>query len=414
MASDHDMCMVSDSINCHFINQTLIIVKIVAVEIYSVVMLTERIVIILILFVILRDSEEISNGTFTQGSSSGSNTVFKQVIGPCCAIENTCFHSLDSALHCLTNNTIINISNSHVTLSTKISLENLENVSIIAHKASTVNCKGIGAINMSSCNNVTINGISWENCGSSNGSSYPGIDFYKSSNLIIQNCTFRSSLGQSLVFSDPSESVFIKNCKFILNNKHTDHGAAIQCITKATFPTITRLVIDRCNFSFNGVAKSIVYIGGSGNGLLSYLQNSVFIGNKGASLYISQQRLHITGDVLFKNNNMVTSGGGIYSRSSVIVFENKSNVTFYNNSATSKGGAMFINDSKLYFGDYSVIKFIDNFAKSFGGALYSMKNSAVLFNGNTMVTFQSDKLANVAELYAFLKTPMYHLMKNHM
>ena len=191
---------------------------------------------------------------------------------------------------------MITISKSHVTLGTKISLENLENVSIIAHQASTVNCKGIGAIKLSSCNNVTIKGISWENCGSSSGSSYPGISFYRSSKLTIQNCKFYFSLGQSLVFSEPSESVFINNCEFT-HDQHTGHGTAVQYTTKAT---TTRLVINRCTFSNNGIAKSIVYIGGSEKRQFSFLQNSTFIGNKGVPVYLTQQKLNITGNVLFQ------------------------------------------------------------------------------------------------------------------
>ena len=53
----------------------------------------------------------------------------------------------------------IKIIRSNVVLNSKVTAENLENITIIGHGNSTVNCIGIGAINFISCNNVTIIGI---------------------------------------------------------------------------------------------------------------------------------------------------------------------------------------------------------------------------------------------------------------
>jgi len=68
----------------------------------------------------------------------------------------------------------------------------------------------------------------------------------------------------ALFFSETTGNVLINQCDFFHNNQHTGHGAAIQYTTEAKTPTMTRLVINRCNFSYNGAAKSIVYISGSG------------------------------------------------------------------------------------------------------------------------------------------------------
>ena len=130
-------------------------------------------------------------------------------------------------------------------------------------------------------------------------------------------------------------------------------------------------MIDRCNFSYNGAAKSIIYIGGSSEKeIYLYLQNSMFIGNEGVPIYLSQQKLHIKGDVLFKHNKAIASGG-IFGSSSAVIFKNKSNVTFYNNSAITDGEAMFINNSRMHFAENSVISSANKFAKSFANALYS-------------------------------------------
>ena len=191
-----------------------------------------------------------------------------------------------------------------------------------------------------------------------------------------------------MLISKPSRNLYIKNCKFAHNSQHKGHGAAIQFLAAHIQ---TRLMIDRCNFSYNGAAKSIIYIGRSSEKeIYLYLQNSMFIGNEGVPIYLSQQKLHIKGDMLFKHNKAIT-GGGIYGSSSAVIFKNKSNVTFYNNSAITDGGAMFINNSRMHFAKNSVISSANNFAKSFSNALYSMNKTAVLFGCNTMVTFKSNK-----------------------
>ena len=349
-------------------------------------MLIERIAIFVTLFAVIKNAEEISNKTISQEATSGPKTVENR---PCCIIGNRSFHTMDSALYSFTNNATIKIIELKVVLNSKIFLENLNNVSIVGHKTPTVNCNWIGALRISSCNNVIIKGIIWKNCGYNNKLSYPGLSFYKSSNITIQNCKFYSSM-LALFFSGATGNVLINHCDFLHNNQHTGHGAAIQYTTEATTPTMTRLVINRCNFSYNGAAKSIVYISGSGNYHFSCLENSTFIGNKGVPLHLSQQKLRIKGDVLFKHNTGI-SGGGIFSRSSVIVLKNTSSIIFYNNSANANGGAMFLNNSRVLLRENSVILFVNNFAKLFGGALYSINKSAMIFDGNTTVTFQSNK-----------------------
>ena len=355
-------------------------------------MLTKRIILTFILSVVFTKAEEIPNETFSQDFASGSRTVVDLVIKPCCMIGDHPFHSLDSAVHSLTNNTIIKIIEPNLVLNSKVRLENFESITISGHRTPTVMiCNGVGAISFSSCNNVTIKGINWENCGSCNESPYPGIGFYKSSNLTILNCTFGSSMGQALVFSESSDMVYIYNSVFTHNNQYGGHGAVLQHTPAATSHIRTKLVIDRCNFTYNGAAKSVIYIGGSGNRHHSCLHNSIFVNNEGVSIYLSHHKLHIRGDV-FVRQNVARDGRGSFSNNSVVVFKNKSNVIFCNNSAITNVGAIFITNSRIYFEEHSVIKFLNNFAKSSGGTLFSMNKSAVSFGGNTLVTFKSNKV----------------------
>jgi len=337
--------------------QKSVVLRLTVVEVHITIMLTEKVITIFILSVVFTKAEEISNKTFSEEITSGSGTVVDQVFKPCCVNVNHPFYSLAGAICSLTNNSVIKIIKSNVVLDTKVSLENLENISIIGLETTTVNCNWIGAISLSSCSNVIIKGIEWEKCGSSNESYYPAIRFYKSSNLTIHHCSFVSSAGQAILFLEASGNVCINNSVFTHNTQHRGHGAALEYIPAATAQA--RLIIDKCNFSHNGAAKSILYITGSENSLCSHLQSSIFTGNKGVPLYLVKQKLNINGDVAYKHN-MVDSGGGIYSNGSVIVFNNKSNIMFYNNSAFTDGGAMFINDSKIYFSHKFYKKIMQN------------------------------------------------------
>ena len=82
---------------------------------------------------------------------------------PCCNCGNDDFSSI--IVDGVTSNTIINIS-TDVVLSTCVMVEGVDNITIIGRGTPTMNCNGIGSVKFVSCNNVTIEGVNWERCGS--------------------------------------------------------------------------------------------------------------------------------------------------------------------------------------------------------------------------------------------------------
>ena len=223
-------------------------------------MLTVRIAIVLLLSVVymFTRAKEIKFGaTSSEDEFSSSGTKYDQV-EPCCVIRNHSFYSLDRAVNSLTNNTTIRIIGPEIIVSrSNVTVRHLENVAIIGDGISTVDCVNVGSIFFISCNNVTITGVNWERCGFSNKSSYPGISFYKSSNVIIQNCSFNSSLAQAVVLSQVSGDLYINNSVFTYNAQHRGHGAAVQYTPESTTHTQTKLVINNGQWS-NGAAKSVI------------------------------------------------------------------------------------------------------------------------------------------------------------
>ena len=299
----------------------------------------------------------------------------------CCADGNCTFYSFELALGNVTNNVIIDIETS-VVLSSSFTLENFNNIVIKSQINAIVLCANGGNLHFVSCNNVTIEGIVWQGCG--------GPDFYNSSNVTIQDCSFHNSTRQAVVMSEMSEDVNIKDCQFTHVNNYRGHGSALHYSSRTVANPPPVLNINNCNFSSNGPSGSVVYINSptSSRHHNVLLQDSVFTNNQGVPIYLSNVHVNVLGTVLIRHNT-ANSGGGIFSTNSIIEFDNCS-VQFYNNSATASGGAVYLEKSNMTFGLNSFAQFENHFASVSGGGIYSQSGSLITFANNSMVTFSNN------------------------
>ena len=227
-----------------------------------------------------------------------------------------------------------------------------------------------------SCNNVTVEGINWKRCGSSNNQYYPAIKFHKSSNITVKGCSFQHSVRKIIVLSKVSGSLHIKNCKFTNNNQYEGHGTAIHYLSVSTYHILKKLLIEDCNFTDNGanrVAGSVIYVASPTNKFYSHLiiRNSVFSRNKGVPIYISHHSLHIQGEVLLEYN-IAINGGGIFSNNSTMTFHDQSDITLFANSALTDCGAIFLTNSSVY------LEVNSNWAESSGGAVFAVNMSHIV------------------------------------
>ena len=350
-------------------------------------MLLVKITIILLLMIFSIEGD--NNGEYV---ASGSGSQNDQGDFLCCVVGNQSFNSIDNALKSATNNTIISIK-IDVVLSSKVVLENVKNITLIGDNNVTVDCNGIGAVKFVSCSKVTVEGITWKSCGFINMSTHPGIEFYRSSNIVFQHCSIYNSTVQAVVFSDVSGNVSINHCYFVhnVNDQCQDHGSAIY-LSRNVSPFQLFLVIDNCNFSSNGATTSVIYIDNSVRNQFDsiYLQNSVFDMNKCTPIYILHQNLHINGSVRFWNNE-ANDGGGIFSTDSIITFHDKTHVEFTNNLANNRGGAFYLEDSEMYFRQNSSAYFDSNKAAIGGGALFYATNSKFEVSGNSYLIFRNNR-----------------------
>ena len=120
------------------------------------------------------------------GGISDDNTI-------CCKTGNCICHSLSHALVNLNDNGIIKIT-SDVDLSSFLSIESVENVTILGYNNPTVLCENNGrGVKFISSFNITTK-IIWVRCGY-NGNHFtrtrsrPVLQIPNSSNITIQNCT---------------------------------------------------------------------------------------------------------------------------------------------------------------------------------------------------------------------------------
>ena len=164
-------------------------------------------------------------------------------------------------------------------------------------------CKAlVGAVKLTSCKNVTIEGIRWEGCGSKDY----GIEFYISSNVSFERCSFHNSKGRSVLLSEVPGDVWINNCSCMQKNEYSGHGAAIHYLPSHGQQIMLMVRVQNC---FNRATQSVVYIDGSGIPGHVCLQGNVFVNNTGVPVYISSNNVKITSSLFFKGNAVKNSGG---------------------------------------------------------------------------------------------------------
>ena len=329
------------------------------------------------------------------GSGSGSY-VFDN---SCCIYGNCSCPSLYNALVNLTSDALINIT-TDVVLSSIIPLVDLANIAITGHNNPTVNCNDSGGLNFISCCNCTIEGITWNGCGAGNISNnenvYPILQLFNSSNITIMSCSFQHSIGQAVVLSEMIGDVNINLCNFSSNKQYEGHGTAIHYSSNnmPTGSTVEFMITD-CNFLQNENAKSVAYFDQSSATKLCEnlnLQNSIFYGNRGVPIYLSNKNLHIHGNIEFYNN-IAENGGGIFiNNHSKVTFHKSATVNFTHNTANNNGGAIFLtNHSTVVFEEYPTLyQWHDNKLYDTLNDQYLVKSLTVTFYNNSANGFGQD------------------------
>ena len=192
---------------------------------FRIMMITTGVLVCLITFT----SQVVHSKVITINITSGNSSP------QCCTEEGCMCASLSIALQYINSNTTINITSSPVMLEESIELGsnrtsgsgNLTKITIIGGNV-TIMCNYSGSVYCESCDNVMIEGITWDRCGDPNGTNTAGVTFNSTSNISLVNCTFQHSQISAVIFLDISENINVTGCNF-LSNKRVHLQLASHC-----------------------------------------------------------------------------------------------------------------------------------------------------------------------------------------
>ena len=111
-------------------------------------------------------------------------------------------------------------------------------------------------------------------------------------------------MGKAVVLSSAvSGGVNINKCKFVNNTHYRGHGVAIHYSLMNATSYQSVFTISNCSFTYNKLAKSLVYIENSiSNHNIISLNHSKFYLNQGTPVHVVNQKIYLSGKVLFQNN----------------------------------------------------------------------------------------------------------------
>ena len=186
-----------------------------------------------------------------------------------CCLKGRCpCSSLSSALHDAQDSTTINITSNLVTLYKVVEMRgNLNNITITGNGA-TIICNNNGGVYCESCSEITIMGITWQECGQNDPrvpeTQIPVLTFSKVSNIHIEDCSFHNSSGCPvyLYCNNAMPEIFINNTNFVGNIFQVPYGSCDTVTAQycaglyiiANSPIV--LKIHNSNFEGNGCPLS--------------------------------------------------------------------------------------------------------------------------------------------------------------
>ena len=287
-----------------------------------------------------------------------------------CCVNGICPCScLSSALHNVSDNTVINITSESVTLHDIVGMGsgNLNNITITGNGA-TIMCNNTGGVYCKSCSNITIMGITWYRCGH-NDSRYTvtqmaALGFTNvSSDIHIHNCTFLNSLGCPVYIHNTTGNVVITESSFqaTVCNFSVDTSDGYICPgLYISYSAQIVLAINSSMFDNDHIDRSETLYNYFGVVIDSLTSNNVFEHNH----------------FLFENTNFSTGFRGIFFRYSVqnaIVELLNVHMAFYQNGVSiekseatndSNGTNVIVSSSTFKYNAYGLVIAADSISIS--------------------------------------------------
>ena len=283
-------------------------------------------------------SQLVHSKVITINITSGNSSL------ECCTEERCMCASLAIALQHIDSNTTINITSSPVMLeeSVKLGSGNLTNITITGSNV-TIMCNNSGSVYCELCDDVKIEGITWDRCGDPNGTNIAGVTFNGTSNISLVNCTFQHSMHITAVhFLQISGTVSINNCNFLSNYCEglLIHNSTIVYFSMSDsyfynngfYCVIDTLALDVYNDGSYSSYPSIWYINITKTIFLSNMDASTFhLINSSSSIYLQE--------LVFNNNGNAISTSLYGTLAIELLYGSNSTVSLVNSLFSDNIGA---------------------------------------------------------------------------
>ena len=170
------------------------------------------IVVSALICLILFTSQHVHSKVINVNSNNGNDST------ECCVHGECACSSLSTALLNIDNDTIINITPHVIALNSTIMMGSgrLTNITITGSNV-TIMCNYSGSVYCELCDDIIIEGITWDRCGDPTGTNIAGVTFNCTSKISLVNCTFQHSQLPAVSLLEVSGNILIQSCKFLSN-----------------------------------------------------------------------------------------------------------------------------------------------------------------------------------------------------
>jgi len=285
-------------------------------------------------------SQHVHSKVITINTAGGSDNT------TCCVNGECVCTSLSTALLYITSNTVVDITSESVTLEDNIKMGSgdLNNITITGNGA-TIMCNNSGGVYCESCDNVVIEGITWDKCGDPDGTHTAGVIFNITSNISLLNCTFQYSQITAASLQGLTGTLTISHTNFTSNIKtrETFDFGALVIMNSEALDDITIYISDS-NFYNNKYVGTYttggIYVDISGHSLVVWIKNTVFSLNSGAVLFHSD--LSVLKEIHLIGINAVNNSEGFVYLPKSFLPSNESDILVVESSVFSKNSGSCI------------------------------------------------------------------------
>ena len=132
----------------------------------------------------------------------------------CCQFGGCPCSSFFDALKFTENNTFINIASQTIVLNESVAMRYLNNITLLGNNT-IVDCNTRANVTCAFCNSVTMEGITWHQCGFPDA----GVGFYNATDISVTNCKFQSSDAcAAVLFFNMSGYIRVHKSQFLSNH----------------------------------------------------------------------------------------------------------------------------------------------------------------------------------------------------